>query len=400
VSDQNIPTIAGGSRPRRILTFGLLASLCLSACSPPGIKPIVASGHGSTAQLATEKGPHHNVPPYAFDTAEEAGVDQHCIAHIMAANLLTRNGSPAIEMSINDAHGAAYLSPAQGILGVFDSREIELPMQDSIEMETVSQHVTTYFTKADHIQIAQGFASDVDAIKLGWVGRDRVAGEIPVGILGFDVLGNYDVLLDMPRQRVMFFRPSGAPDCPPLSAWMKDAYQTPLLMAANGQDDLAAVFLNGHPVGMELEPGSDVSIIRRADAEAAGVDKAGLGNDDSVRTKSSSVMLGARHRFATVTIGNWHGHDFDVNIEPALFSLLGLKFFRHRKVLMAFPQGMLFFSDEHADLLPPDTTRAEPSPISSRLAITHVNEPPPPTVVTPPAPAAPAPPSPPAASHS
>lgn len=96
--------------------------------------------------------------------------------------------------------------------------------------------------------------------------------------------------------------------------------------------------------------------------------RAADGGDDEVRTQATVAMLGVRHRFRTVAIGGWQGQDVVADVEPARWAVLGLPFFRHREVLMAFADGAVFFDDPHPDLLSADGARAEPGPISTRVA--------------------------------
>jgi|GEM_PF-4068331 len=355
--------------PRRPATAAFL--LCLLAACTPQTPP------AASTPATTPAPPKDDAPPYAFDPAQEAGVDRRCIAHIMTFPLLTRNGSPAIAATINGIQGALYLNPSEDILGVYDSSEITFPTTDTLDMQTIADSITVYMTTVDTLRIAQGTAHAVDAIKLGTIRHQRIAGNIlPLGSLGFDIIGNYDLLLDMPAQRAMMFRTTNAPGCPPLAQWLdKPRYLTPIQYGANGFRNLVTVMLNNHPVGMTLEPGSNLSILNRDDALSTGLTPAELKAGTDIRTQASSVLLGSRVRFTTVSIGNAHDDPLDTNVEHSRYNLLGLRFFRNRKVLMAFPEAMLYFTGTHPDIGPPDTTRAEPSPITSRTANATAIEP-------------------------
>lgn len=347
-----------------------LVLLGLGGCVAPD--PLdVSTPTGAAGIAAMSRG--REVPGYAFDVAGEAGVDRRCLANVIAADLLTRNGNPAIEIGVNGIRGAAYLSFTESQLGIYASDRLALPVLDTIAAGSLSGEGDIVLVKATDVEVAQGRAQNVRGIDLG-ASHETVAGRRPIAVLGYDFLGRYDMLLDMPRQRVMLFRTSGAPGCPPPSRWIAAAHRAPLVEDQVWQRNSVVATLDGHPVDMALEPAADTSIVTGDDAEAAGYVPRAAGPDDPVRTRASGVMLGVRHRFGSISIGDWHCNGVVVNIEPARYSLLGVSFLRHRKVLVGILEGALFFGDEHPDLLPADSTRAEPGPISSRVALVHVDE--------------------------
>lgn len=353
------------------LAWFVAAGLC--ACTAPAPEPLDISIPAGDGGLISKALPGRVVPPYAFDVAEEAGVDRRCLVSVIAAELLTRNGNPAILVGIDGVQGAAYLSFTESQLGIYESKGLSLPGRGTIAVGSVSRAGEVRLVEADEVEIGQGRMHGVRGISLGEA-HETVAGRRPIAVIGYDMLSKYDMLLDMPRQRVMLFRPADGPGCPSLSAWVVGAHRVPLYEDRIGQQNSVVARLDGHAVDMALEPAADMPIITQDDAESAGYATGDASQDDPVRTMAGSIMLGLRHRFGSISIGGWHGHGFDTTIEPARYSLLGLSFFRHRRVLIAMGDGELFFSDEHPDLLPVDRTRAEAGPISSRVAIVHVRE--------------------------
>ncbi|MBE7210546.1 MAG: retroviral-like aspartic protease family protein [Gluconacetobacter diazotrophicus] len=359
-------------------------ALLLAGCDLMDPEPLEVAEPDAPAATApgTAPGPTGSfafapVPEYAFDVAAEAGVERRCVAHVMTAKLLTRNGNPAITVSIDGVPGPAFLVPTEAVLGVYHTARLRLPARGRINVGTIAGEGSVPVVEAARLQVEQGFAHDVQGIDLGAPVVPRVAKQLPLGVLGYDVLGGYDMLLDMPRQRVMLFRPSGEPNCPRLADWIPGGHRADLRIGADNDRTEVHVRLNGHLVRMAVEPAANVSVIGREDAEAAGFEPGGSVMDDTVRTEASSVMLGTRHRFHTVGIGDWQGSNFSVDIEPARYAALGLNFFRHRKVILGLRDAEMVFGDEHPDELPPDTTRPEPGPISTRVAETAVYNGPP-----------------------
>lgn len=336
-----------------------------------------ASSVSRTVPVAAA-GPVANVPsspkppPFAFDVAEEAGVDRHCLRDVITAPLLTRNGNPAIAVSIDGVSGAAYLSFSESVLGLYASRALPPRGIGSIAVDSISRRGRLSLVAIRQVAFGQGVASNVIGTSLGAVRDERIAGEKPLAVLGYDFLRDFDVLLDMPRQRVLMFQPTGDRGCPFPAARIPASRRVRLVEDGHGQWNAVPARLDGHAVTFLLEPAADGAIVGRSDARAADRDATVAGADDPVVTEATGLMLGSRHRFRSLSIGDWNQAGFAANVEPARYNVLGRSFFRHREVLIGFASHVLLFSDEHADLLPVDTARAERGPISSRLAIVHV----------------------------
>ncbi|GBQ64674.1 hypothetical protein AA103196_0938 [Ameyamaea chiangmaiensis NBRC 103196] len=313
----------------------------------------------------------------------EARVPQACAAHVMTMPLLTRRGSPAVPVTIDGHQGAAYLGFSQTMTGVFERPGIAWDAGQNVTTRTVTGSAATVTVQVSELRIGRGKTAAFTAIDMGYTADERVAGLPVLGVVGNDILQGYDVLLDMPGQRVTLFRESGIAGCPPLSAWLgHGSVAMPLLRDETGSPDLMTVMLGGAPVGMQLEPGSNASILRSDDAAAIGIDDRSLASDDRVRTQAGGALLGRRHRFTDVAIGGWRGGALDIDIEPSLYNLIGLPFFRDRIVLAAFPTGMVYFTGEAIASPGVEATDVGRSPTASRLATARVGEEAAPVVTT------------------
>lgn len=341
----------------------------LSACQPPahpGIHPLMFVQQGPNGQTGFVP------PPYPFDIVAETGLPARCINHVLAADLLSRNGSPTVPVGINGEEGAGFLSPSEDMIGVFDGNDdnLDLPDLQQIGSQTISGVQNTWTTRIRQLVFAQGHAEKVDGIKLGeTTGESSRVAMSAIAVLGFDMLGNYNVLLNIPARRATFFMETHAAGCPPLSTAVGGhAFRAPLLTGRTGVDNLVSVTLDGAAIGMHLEPGSNLSVISEQDALADGLTRAALDEGDRVNTLNGSTLVGYRHTYRQVDIGNWHGANFPVSVEPANYNLLGRDFFRHRKVLMAFPTAMMFFSGALDDTGAKDVGPGNLSPIASHVA--------------------------------
>lgn len=354
------------------VTLALTSSL--PACTPyvhHGIEHMTVTSR--RAEGPNQK-PPFEPPPYPFDVAAEAGLPDACMTHVIAAMILSRKGSPTIPVTINGERGAAFISPSQDMVGVFDGNDerLDLPTTGRMGSVTLANMQVTYLTQLEDMELAQGHATKVPAIKMGELNEPPSIAMSGLAILGYDLLGNYDVLIDVPARRLLLFRPPDIPECHDLSKAAGGGYQTPLIMGRTGARNVVTVQLDGAPVAMYPEPASNLSVMSEKDALADGLTRSQLDVGDRTNTLDGQTLIGYRHKYRAVSIGNWHSRQFGVNIERTNYNILGETFFRHRKVLLAFPTSMMFFSGEIADSGPKDTTRGNPSPISSHVAHTSV----------------------------
>ncbi|GAJ28610.1 retropepsin-like aspartic protease [Acidomonas methanolica] len=353
---------------------GLLAFLLLAGCQPEiheGIRHIAAplDAHG--------KPPSFVPPPFPFDVEAETNLPAACLRHVLASELLNRNGAPTVPVRIDDEEGAAFLSPSEDMIGVFDGNDefLELPDDGYVGALTLGTMETTRLTHIHELRMAQGHAENVEAMKLGTFNDKPGVTMGALAILGFDMLGNYDVLLDIPARRLTLFMPPDTPECRDLSRTTgPHSFRAPLIAGRTGVDNMVTVTLDGAPIGMHVEPSSNLSVLSEKDATADGLRRVDLDEGDRTNTLDGRMILGYRHRYRKAQIGSWHGGPFGVNVETVNYNLLGRDFFRHRKVLFAFRQGMMFFSGEELDTGPRDIGPGNLPPISSHIAHAAVRQ--------------------------
>lgn len=294
-----------------------------------------------------------------------------CVAHVMSVPLMSHSGSPVIPVVINGKSGLAYVSFTQEDIGVFADPAMDYPIGKTFQLQTIAGQSYSFATTIKSLHIAQGVAENVPAIAVG--DRLETINDQPVlGIIGYSVLSNYDVLLDFVAKRMILFRLSDAPGCTAMPQWL-GAGVTPVTLLPNARGVLTGVELKvgDVPLRLEVEPGSNASVVRQKDARTMGLTRATLHDDPHVRTVVGRVLVGHRHHFDNVTIGEWKDRSLDVNVEKAKYNLLGMDFLRNRRVLMAFPQGVLY-------LTPPSASRDRdpriPSALATHLATATVHE--------------------------
>ncbi|NVN36143.1 retropepsin-like aspartic protease [Komagataeibacter swingsii] len=323
---------------------------------------------------ATHARPVRHAPPPPPDAAPELlyGLPAACIAHVITAPLLTNSGSPIIPVTFNAMDGLSYLSVTQDRVGVYAATTHDFPVESIIDIQTITGEDTTYTTTLNTLRISNGMAENVPALLEG-IGLPHINDRPVLGIIGYDVLGNYDVLFDFPARRMVLFLPREGSACPPMRDWLgADSTALPLLPDSTGRMTGVALRMGEHTIRMEVEPAADISSLSRRDARALGLTSAMLRTDMHVRTNAGKILNGRRHHFDNVTLGSWQNLGLDVNVEKTTYSVLGMNFLRRRRVLMAFPQDMVFMTPQQD--MPDDRGQATHGVLSTRTAIARMVE--------------------------
>lgn len=298
------------------------------------------------------------------------GLPAACLSHVITAPLLTNSGSPVVPATFNDTTGLAYLSVTQDEIGVYGAVGKEFPVESVVNIRTIAGQDTTYATTLHTLRINNGAASDVPALLIGST-VPHIGTQPVLGVIGYDVLGNYDLLLDFQQRRMVMFMPVHAPACPPLAEWLgADGMGMPLLPDSTGRMTGVVMQVGDQAVRMEIEPGADMSSLSRRDAKTLGLTPAILHEDMHVRTNAGRILNGRRHHFDHVMLGGWRDLALDVNVEKTSYSILAMNFLRRRRVLLAFPQNMLFLTPQQDT--PDDRGQATHGMLSTRTAIARM----------------------------
>lgn len=157
-----------------------------------------------------------------------------------------------------------------------------------------------------------------------------------VGLFGRDFLGNYDMLVDMPRHRV---RLVDVEDCStPTPSWAGRIH-TVRVGHPYGDNHRTTldIRLNGHPAEASLDTGAGTTLISVSAAHDAGVTQAML-NVDRVSTGYGVTHDPVRiyhHRFATLQVGDLVFTNVVLSVASGIpdgGSLLGADMLRHYRI--------------------------------------------------------------------
>ncbi len=221
-------------------------------------------------------------------------------------------------------------------------------------------------------------ATELDQIKVGGAELSGAAavviplskaglGTFPAyGLLGQDLLVNWDLDLDAGHDRLTLYEPQQCAAVNP--PWTGSAQQvdipkvltgaatestdiakgfidTPRLRSAYSGEILFPVTLDGHDLTAMLDSGASASAVRQ---DAVGLDDAALSGDPARHMAGASLfsVTSHRHQFADLQIG---GSDYGpIKLDVGAFQihgadlLLGEDFLRRHRVYIAFHAGKLF----------------------------------------------------------
>jgi predicted aspartyl protease len=185
--------------------------------------------------------------------------------------------------------------------------------------------------------------------------RVRVAGvNIPSvfsgpldGVLGADMLSNFDVELDVPRHRMVLYTKQSCAAAAP--AWAE-----PFLRIATGRSFGNHLFfpvqLDGHRLDAFIDTGAQLSVISTRAARSLGVTEAALARDRAtVTVGAAGERLTSRvHRFSRLELGGETVRNPEIVVADFKLSdadlVLGMDFLAARRIWMSYGSQQIFLS--------------------------------------------------------
>jgi predicted aspartyl protease len=171
------------------------------------------------------------------------------------------------------------------------------------------------------------------------------AGQPVAGLLGVDVLGGYDVELDLPNHTMTLY---AVPHCPGFVPPGYDAADGHDLQRIGGGLLFVSVQVDGRSVRALLDTGARSSLVAQRVAAGLGVTENDLAQDQLVpgRGIGADPVAFRRHRFDEVRVGGVAVRDMTVNIAAlpiaGIDMLLGADWLTGHKVWISRAAGRLF----------------------------------------------------------
>ena len=169
------------------------------------------------------------------------------------------------------------------------------------------------------------------------------------GLLGADVLGSYDIELDLPRQTMTLYAVPPCPDFVPPGFTARDGDG---MQPDGGGLLFVAARVDGKPVRALIDTGARSTLVTSSAAAALGVTDDALARDPLVagRGIGTTALAFRRHRFDEVRVGAVAVRDMTVNVAPlpiaGIDMLLGADWLTGRRVWISRAAGRLYQREE------------------------------------------------------
>jgi len=169
----------------------------------------------------------------------------------------------------------------------------------------------------------------------------------PVGVIGGDILSQYDVEIDFPAKKITFYRVPGCAGR--FIPWSENYASVPLIR--QGTRALMMIDVDGHSLRALVDTGASGMMIKRQAALEAGATTDALAHDSATTASGAGgTPIDVRmHRFSKMTIGNQSLSNITVNVAdiplPVADMLLPTAYMKFRKIWISYGTNQLFIAD-------------------------------------------------------
>jgi len=259
------------------------------------------------------------------------------LVHDVPFVTLTVNGMPATFILDTGAERSIVTTAAAERLGLRPEVRI------SRQMRGIGGTVGLNLARMDSLEAAGDRLPDT-TILVGASDFPRIGGETPDGLLGGDVLSDFDLDLDVPDRRLVFYDPAACPGAEP--PWHPQA-----TLAANRSlhDRLFfPVTLDGKALTAFIDTGAQNSVIDTSAALSTGVTQARLRGDPAAVARGASTQMVQlrRHQFGVLNVGGELVRDPSLLVTPLDLNdadiVLGMDFVASRRVWLSYQMPRVF----------------------------------------------------------
>ncbi len=313
--------------------LGMALAASWGACGPASAQtPADCAPPQHQAELAIE--PVQGLPRV---TLEVAGAPVRLILDTGAERtLLTPEAAKRLGLTAQ----AAYPRSVQGLTGGTGANDARL------------RHLT-----------AGGYALPDAGILITGVALPSDTARPTDGLLGADILADFDVDLDLPHRRVTLYTKRACPASP--LPW-RFAYGTIAAHRSLHDHLFFPVSLDGHSLAAVIDTGSQTTVLDTQAAMTAGLSAAMLDRDAASTIRGATAVAAAshRHRFRRLEVG---GEAFaNPTVTVTRFSLedadliLGIDFLASRRVWFSYGAHQLFVAPSSGAVRSEDSAAAKP----------------------------------------
>ncbi|HYZ64859.1 MAG TPA: retroviral-like aspartic protease family protein [Acetobacteraceae bacterium] len=194
-----------------------------------------------------------------------------------------------------------------------------------------------------------GFSLPYPRILVGPVSLGSQGGVEPDGLLGADLLGDFDVELDVPHRQLRLY---DRLECETLRPPWPGPYTTIQTTRGLGRHPFFPIQVDGHALSAVLDSGATRSFVAAQAAARVGVGPAALARDPSSKTRGAGgeEVAVSLHRFRQFTVAG------DALAGPVLVAsialprdvdaILGLDYLAARRVYLSYGSRRIFIAHE------------------------------------------------------
>jgi predicted aspartyl protease len=283
----------------------------------------------------------------AFSTiAGHAGCGTNAIGKVIVATL---NRAPMVTVSAN-GHSVTL------ILDTGAERTVLTP--------AVAERIGAQRPRIEFQRKMRGIGGDLPTHEVEL--RSFAAGEVPIpwrrvlvapvaitrvfptpldGLLGADVLSDFDIDLDLPRHQMTFYQKQSCPTAAPDWAGPYTAISTGLSL---GEHLFFPVRLDGHRIFAVVDTGSQITALSTTAAQALGLSEGLLARDRPVTIQGAAaeVLASRVHRFTKLEVGTMVVRDPEIIVTDLKLSdadlVLGVDFLSSRRLWLSYGSHRIF----------------------------------------------------------
>jgi predicted aspartyl protease len=169
----------------------------------------------------------------------------------------------------------------------------------------------------------------------------------PAGLIGGDILSQYDIEIDFPLKKIVFYRIEGCAG--KFIPWSVNYATIPL--TRKGTRVFMTIDVNEHKLNALIDTGAAGMFIKRKSVLQAGVTEDDLEHDTTSNASGAGgTPVEVRiHRFSKMTIGNQTFSNITVNVPdvplPAADMVLPAAYLKFRKVWISYATNQMFIAD-------------------------------------------------------
>ena len=167
------------------------------------------------------------------------------------------------------------------------------------------------------------------------------------GVLGADTLSSFDIDLDFPHHRMMFYQKQSCAEAAP--AWPEPYARIAAPRSLSGHLRFP-VQLDGHTIDAFADTGAQITVLAARAALALGVTETALARDRSTVTSGAAAerLSSHAHRFSRMEVGGEVVRNPEIIVADVKLSdvdlVLGIDFLISRRIWLSYGSQQIFLS--------------------------------------------------------